>query len=135
MLLCLRRADYVDLLRHHPDLALRAMSEAGRRLRTAYDMMRSLAVERVERRIARVLLRLVGTTGIRDEHGIVIDIPLSRRDLANMAGTTMETAIRVMSKLAREGIVDTEHRGQVVVLDPHELVRIDEELAEAHAGQ
>ena len=90
-------------------------------------MIKSMAVERVERRIARILLKLAATTGSSSEEGIVIELSLTRQDIAEMVGTTVETAIRTMSKFRKKGLVQTK-RGRVVILDPHQLVRIAEEF-------
>jgi len=124
----LRRAEYVDLVRTHPDLAWALLQELGRRLQNAHETIRSMAVEKVERRVARVLLRLASTAGERTAEGAVrITIPLSRQEIADMAGTVLETAIRTVSKFQKQGLVDTRD-GHVVILQPHRLVAIAEEL-------
>ncbi len=123
----IRQDDYLRLLKQYPALALRVIEEQGRRLREAHDMIKSMAVERVERRIARILLKLAATTGSSNEDGIIIELPLTRRDIAEMAGTTVETAIRTMSRFRKRGLVRTK-RGQVIILEPHELVKIAEEF-------
>jgi CRP-like cAMP-binding protein len=119
--------DYLRLLNQYPALALRMIEELGRRLREAQDMIKSMAVERVERRIARILLKLAATTGSSSEDGIIIELPLTRQDIAQMAGTTVETAIRTMSKFRKKGLVRTK-RGRVTILEPHQLVKIAEEF-------
>ncbi len=124
----LRRAEYIDLVRTHPDLAWALLQELGRRLQSAHETIRSLAVEKVERRVARVLLRLASTAGERTAEGAVrITVPLSRQEIADMAGTVLETAIRTVSKFQKQGLVDT-REGHVVILQPHRLVAIAEEL-------
>lgn len=124
----LRRAEYVDLVREHPDLAWALIAELGRRLQRAHETIRSLAVEKVERRVARVLLRMASASGERLEEGAVrITVPLSRQDIADMAGTVLETAIRTLSKFQKQGLVETK-RGRLVLLKPHKLVAIAEEL-------
>jgi len=124
----LRRAEYIDLVRTHPDLAWALLQELGRRLQRAHETIRSLAVEKVERRVARVLLRLASTAGERTAEGAVrITVPLSRQEIADMAGTVLETAIRTVSKFQKQGLVDT-REGHVVILQPHRLVAIAEEL-------
>jgi CRP/FNR family transcriptional regulator len=119
--------DYLRLLNQYPALALRVIEELGRQLREAQDMIKSMAIERVERRIARILLKLAATTGSSSEDDIVIELPLTRQDIAEMAGTTVETAIRTMSKFRKQGLVRTK-RGQVIILEPHQLVKIAEEF-------
>jgi CRP/FNR family transcriptional regulator len=121
------RDDFLRLLKQYPILAMGLIEELGRRLREAQETIKSLAVERVERRIARILLKLAAATGSSSEEGIVIELPLTRQDIAEMAGTTVETAIRTMSKFRKKGLVQTK-RGQVIILEPHQLVRIAEEF-------
>ena len=123
----IHQGDYIRLLKQYPALALRAIEELGRRLGEAQETIKSMAVERVERRIARTLLKLAATTGSSNEDGIVIELPLTRQDIAEMAGTTVETATRTLSKFRKKGLIQTE-RGRVIILKPHQLVRIAEEF-------
>jgi len=130
--LSLRRDEYADLVHAHPDLAWALIAELGRRLQRAHETIRSLAVEKVERRVARVLLRMANTAGERLEDpgapgAVRITVPLSRQDIADMAGTVLETAIRAMSKFQKQGWIET-RQGHIVLLQPHQLVTIAEEL-------
>ncbi|MCL7454494.1 MAG: Crp/Fnr family transcriptional regulator [Anaerolineae bacterium] len=126
--LSLRRDAYAELVRTHPELAWALIVELGRRLQTAHEKLRSFAVEKVERRVARVLLRMANTAGERLENGSVrITVPLSRQDIADMAGTVVETAIRTMSKFQKQGLIES-RGGYIVLLQPHQLVAIAEEL-------
>lgn len=121
------RADYLRALDRHPELALRTARSLGKRLQEAYQTMLSLAVERVERRIARILLKLAAATGQRTKEGIVIGARVTRQDIADMTGTTVETAIRVMSRFTKRGLIQS-RRGRITLLKPHELVLIAEEV-------
>jgi CRP-like cAMP-binding protein len=136
VILSLSRTRYEALVRSHPDLAWDLIQELGRRLQRAHEAIRSLAVEKVERRVARVLLRMANTAGERLESGVEpsvppgavrITVPLSRQDIADMSGTVIETAIRTMSKFQKQGLVET-REGHVLLLKPHRLVAIAEEL-------
>ena len=51
-------------------------------------------------------------------------MPLSRQDLADMAGTTIETAIRIMSKFRKDDLVMTEPGGYIVILDDARLQKL-----------
>jgi CRP-like cAMP-binding protein len=127
--LSLQREAYATLVRGHPDLAWALIEELGRRLQQGHERIRSLAVEKVERRVARLLLRMANTAGERLERGAVrITVPLSRQDIADMAGTVVETAIRTMSKFQKQGWIETQE-GYIVLLHPHELVAVAEELS------
>ena len=128
-LVTIARQDFLALLRRFPQLSLAVIAELGRRLRSASDLVHSLAVERVERRVARVLLKMADAAGKpTDGGGTLIDVTLTRQDVADMAGTTVETAIRTMSRLRRQGMLDTK-RGRVVILDWGRLQAVAEDRA------
>jgi CRP-like cAMP-binding protein len=74
------------------------------------------------------LLRMASASGERLESGAVrITVPLSRQDIADMAGTVSETAIRTLSKFQKQGLIET-REGRIILLQPHQLVSIAEEL-------
>jgi len=116
-----------DLIHLYPDLSLWIIARLGCRLNEAYETIRSLAVERVERRIARLLLKLAASMGRSSGQDIVIDMPLSRQDIAEMTGTTVESAIRVMSKFRKRGLVASRN-GKTYLTEPHALVVLADEL-------
>jgi len=133
-LISIARYDFLSLLRRFPPLSLAVISELGRRLRSASDLVHSLAVERVARRIARVLLKMADAAGVPAEGGgTLIDVTLTRQDVADMAGTTVETAIRTMSRLRQQGVIATK-RGRVVVLDSARLRNVAEDRTEDNGG-
>jgi CRP/FNR family transcriptional regulator, nitrogen oxide reductase regulator len=121
-----------ELLEQHPPLAMRMIRLLVRRLHEAHDQVRELAAERVERRVARTVLRLANKVGVKTEHGIRIDMPLSRQDLAELCGTTLHTVSRILSEWQRAGLVDV-GRETVTVVRAHALVLIAEELADRPA--
>lgn len=119
-LVSILRKDYLQLLERYPSLGLAVINELGRRLRVANDLVQSLAVDRVDRRIARALLRLSLYNSTRTDEGIMIQMRLTRQDLADMTGTTVETAIRIMSRFRKQGWITTQ-RGRVIIKQPEEL--------------
>jgi CRP-like cAMP-binding protein len=124
-LLVVARNDCLTLCSRYPVFALAVIADLGARLRSAAEQIRSLAVERVEQRIARTLLKLAETAGSDMSDGRVIEMPLTRQDVADMTGTTVETAIRVMSKFRRLSLIRT-RRGKVVLVDREALLQIAE---------
>lgn len=92
----------------------------GPRLRRAHDMMARMSSGKVDQRIAAVLLILMDSYGHKTSGGVKIKVPLTRRDIAEMAGTTVETTIRVMSKWQKEGLVATDHQ-VITINDPPAL--------------
>jgi CRP/FNR family transcriptional regulator, nitrogen oxide reductase regulator len=127
--LSLDRDAYLHLIHQYSDVALRIIDLLGDRLQAAMKM-RALATERVDVRLANILLKLGDKMGERTTEGIRINLPLSRQDLADMTGTTIETAIRIMSKFRKEGLALTEPGGFVVVLDHDRLKRLSEGAVE-----
>ena len=119
-LLSISRGDFFSFLRDNPDLALEIITELGARLREAQNTIRALAMERVEWRIARVLLMLSRKAGVTEPDGVSIDLPLTRQDIADMAATTVETTIRVLSNFKKMGLVDTE-KGKIILRDRKHL--------------
>ncbi|WP_022729090.1 Crp/Fnr family transcriptional regulator [Fodinicurvata sediminis] len=94
-----------DLMERHSQVALNSVSVLGRRYQETQLRLRELSTEKVERRIAHTLLRLAGQAGRRTPEGIEIAFPLSRQDLAEMAGTTLHTASRILSNWEKQGLV------------------------------
>lgn len=115
------------LMLRYPAIAVNAIGIMARRVREFQDRMRELATERVERRIARALLRLARQTGKKTPEGVLIDIPLSRQDLAEMTGTTLFTVSRTLRQWEERGLVKS-GREQVLIRYPHGLVVIAEDL-------
>jgi CRP/FNR family transcriptional regulator, nitrogen oxide reductase regulator len=89
--------------------------------------VRELSTEKVQRRIARTLLRLAAQAGRRERNGILIDMPLSRQGIAELAGTTLFTVSRVLSEWERQGMIDT-GRERVLIRDAHALVVVSEDI-------
>ena len=99
------------------------IADLGRRLRGATDLICSLAVDRAEQRIARALLSLAANSGQFSDDGVTIEMPLTRQDVADMTGTTVETAIRTMSKFRQQGLIRAQRR-RVVLADLERLQSI-----------
>jgi CRP-like cAMP-binding protein len=113
----IRRKDFLAFLASRPQVALSIIGVLGERLRDAQSRLRDLAVERVEQRLASVLLRLSSKLGPT--------LPFTRQEIADMAGTTTETAIRVMSQFRDRGIVSST-RGRVIIRDKEKLRLLSE---------
>ncbi len=111
----------------YPPLSFGIMNVMRGYIEEMQSRFRELATERVERRVARALLRLTTQTGTKLPSG-GIEIFLSRQDLAEMSGTTLFSVSRILSEWERQGLVET-GRGRVVILRPHGLVRIADDLS------
>ncbi len=125
--LCLPRSEYLQLIKIFPDIALKIIAILGERLRASMQM-RAMSTDRVDTRLAHILLKLADKVGVTEESGMRIDMPLSRQDLADMAGTTIETAIRLMSKFRKEDLVMTESGGFIVITNIDRLRELARDL-------
>ena len=109
--------EFLSFLANRPQVALKIINVLAGRLRDAQGRLRDLAGERVEQRLASVLLMLSAKLGLT--------LPFTRQEIADMAGTTTETAIRVMSQLKDRGIIRSV-RGKVIILDEEKLRLLSE---------
>ena len=115
------------LLRAHPQLAINVIRFVSERLHDMQRRYEELATQQVEQRLARVLLRLATRTGRRVDEGVLIDVPLTRQDLAEMTGTTLFTVSRVLNRWQKAGVIRA-GRQRIIVLHPHGLVSIADDL-------
>ena len=86
------------------------------------DKLVSIAQKSVRERLAATLLMLKETYGMEGENSELIDIALSREDLANIIGTATETVIRLLSEFKSQKIISLEGK-KIKVLKPQDLVR------------
>lgn len=117
----------IRLMEQYPHLALNGLRLVSGRFFELQERYRELATARVERRIASALLRLARQTGKRTERGVLLDLPLSRQDLAEMTGTTLYSVSRIVSGWEQQGLIES-GRERIVILSPHGLVTIAEDL-------
>lgn len=112
-------ADFEDLMKRHPDFAREVYQEIGRHLRHG-QTLRSLAKEPAEKRITYILWMLSQLVGK--------DLPILRGDIAEMAGTSEETAIRCLIDLRRRKLISSRWK-RITVLQPERLKALSESAA------
>jgi len=113
----INREDFLSFLASSPEVALTIINVLGGRLREAQGRLTDIAGERVEQRLARTLLMLSCKLGRT--------LPFTKQEIADMAGTTTETAIRFMSRLKEGGIIRS-LRGKTIILDEAKLRLLSE---------
>jgi len=109
--LLLPRSELFAMLEQHPSVVRGFLSGMARRIVELTQRIPEVAGGRVETRFALLFLKLSDNLGRPEEQGIFIPLPLSRQDLADLTGTTLETSIRVMSRWGKEGTVLTGPEG------------------------
>jgi CRP-like cAMP-binding protein len=103
------------LLETYPTMVRGLLTGLTHRLVELTNRLAELSGGRVDARLARFILKLATDMGQSRPDGTFIPLVLSRQELADMIGTTIETAIRIMSRWGKDNIVRTEKDGFVVV--------------------
>jgi CRP/FNR family transcriptional regulator len=118
------RVNLLKIIDRFPHIMFEITANLGNRVREFHDTLKNIALERVEARIAALLIKLADKTGEKGAGGeTVITMRLTKQDLAEMVGATVETTIRVMSRFKKSGFV-AEESGKIVVRNPEALRNI-----------
>jgi CRP/FNR family transcriptional regulator, nitrogen oxide reductase regulator len=112
------RASFFALLEEHPSLVRGLLLGLTHRLVELTNRLTDLTGGRVEARFARLFLKLAQDLGRPVPDGTLIPLVLSRQELADMTGTTIETCIRIMSRWGKDDMIRTEKEGFVVLDKP-----------------
>ena len=120
--LSIEQAAFFRLLEHDPAFVRGLLSGLTIRLAELTRRLADLSGARVDVRLARLFLKLCDRIGRQERGGIFVPMPLSRQELADLAGTTIETTIRIMSRWQKEDVLHTEKDG-FVVLEPRRARR------------
>jgi CRP-like cAMP-binding protein len=116
--LVIPRQAFFSLLETYPSMVRGLLVGLTHRLVELTNRLTELSGGRVEGRLARFFLKLAQDMGRSHPDGTYIPLTLSRQELADMIGTTIETSIRIMSRWGKDDIVRTEKDGFVVVDRP-----------------
>ena len=94
-----------ELMEQVPQFGFNALHTVTNRFTELQNRYQELATERVERRIARTLLRIAQKSGQNTPVGLHLNTPLSRQTLAEMSGTTLFTVSRTCSNWEAQNII------------------------------
>ena len=114
-----------DFIKDYPSFASETYSTVGRRMGELNNRIVEMSTLHVEQRVANAILRMVQQAGRKTEQGIEIDFPVTRQDVAEMAGTTLHTVSRLLSAWQKAEIIAS-RRKLIVVTAPHKLVVFSE---------
>jgi CRP-like cAMP-binding protein len=123
--LLIPRQEFFGLLERHPSLVRGLLGSLSLRLVELTTRLAELTGGRVEVRLARLFLKLADQLGRPERGGVFIPLVLGRQELADLTGTTIETAIRTMSRWGKDGVLRTDKDG---------FVLLDREALEASTG-
>jgi CRP-like cAMP-binding protein len=114
--------DMRRLMREHPDIAVKLVIALGRRLRAANERLARQSFQTVQSRVASVLIGLIEQQKAEGGRDTDVLVTATQAELAQLAGSSRESASRFLAVLERAGIV-TQGRGKLTVHDPSALER------------
>jgi CRP/FNR family transcriptional regulator len=114
--------DMRRLLREHADISVKLLAALGRRLRETNERLARQSFQTVQSRVASVLLQMVSSAQAEGAAERDVLITATQADLAQLAGSSRESASRFLAVLERAGII-SQGRGKLVVHDPSALGR------------
>jgi CRP/FNR family transcriptional regulator len=106
---------FLALLAGRPERLGQLLPALAGRLTECRNCPVEMTGERVEPRLAALFLRLADECGVVDARGVLVPIRLSRQELADLVGTTLETAIRIFSRWHKSGVLETGDDGFLLV--------------------
>lgn len=115
MCLVMPQPAFLSLLENHPSMVRGLLTGLTHRLVELTNRLAELSTGRIDARLARFFLKLADNIGRPAAGGTFIPLALSRQELADMIGTTIETSIRIMSRWSKQGLVRTEADGFLLV--------------------
>ncbi|HET9125514.1 MAG TPA: Crp/Fnr family transcriptional regulator [Solirubrobacteraceae bacterium] len=113
-------ADMRRLLRAHPDIAVKMLGGLARRLRETNERLARQSFQTVQSRVASVLADMVATARSQGAGERDVLITATQSDLAQLAGSSRESASRFLAVLERAGVI-TQGRGRLVIHEPERL--------------
>jgi len=114
-ILSVERRVVLDMIGREELVASSLVRELAQRTVHLCRRVGELGAGRAEQRIARLLLTLAERSGSpRGEGEIRVAIALSRQDIADLCGTTVETTIRIMSRWTKDGVIAAASHGFII---------------------
>ncbi len=110
--LIIRKDDFIELIGGNKETSMKVLKYLGQRIRNLQEKVQDFISDKVEQRIAKLLITLTKRMGK--------EIPFTRQEVAAMVGTSIETAIRVTSRFKEAGILKSS-RGKIFVTNLEKL--------------
>ena len=118
------RAGLERMIDERADFARKLLRMAAAELNAMRDHLTCLASKSAEAKVADFLLMLAGRSTARAGTAVVINLPMTRTDIGDYLGLTIETVSRTISKMRRTGVIDLPRTTQVVVRSTDRLAEL-----------
>jgi CRP/FNR family transcriptional regulator, anaerobic regulatory protein len=121
----LTKDDFDKIVKKTPEISLKILENLHDRLVSLENLVQTLSTKDIEARIAGILKNFAKEFGREEAEGIVIEMPLSREEMANYIGVTRETMSRKLSSMEDDGLIELIGNKKIVIKD----LQLLEELA------
>jgi CRP/FNR family transcriptional regulator, anaerobic regulatory protein len=113
----LTKDDFDGIIRKNPDITFKMLEYVHDRLVSVENLVQTLSTKDVESRLASLLVNSIKEFGNETDNGTVLEMPLSREEMANYIGITRETISRKLTSLQDEGIVELVGNKKIIIKD------------------
>jgi CRP-like cAMP-binding protein len=121
----LDKAKFISLLQANPSVSLKLLGQLSYELNRAEEQVLDLAYKSVRVRFVEFLLTLKQSFGVYEQGVYKLKISLSREELAQAIGTTVETVVRLLSEFRAEGLIEVEKKS-IAIREPEKLLTFAE---------
>lgn len=113
----LTKDDFDKLVKKAPEISLRILENLHDRLISLENLVQTLSTKDIEVRIAALLRSFAKDFGKEEKEGIVIELPLTREEMANYIGVTRETMSRKLTAMEEDGVIELVGNKKIVIKD------------------
>ena len=122
-LLVLNRRDILPILETRADLCMILLRMLCHRLRQTSEQVEDVMFRHLESRVAKSLLQLVETVGLRALHSPSVELHVSQRELGSMAGGSRESVNKILQNWHRRGLIDIS-KGSIIIRNVEAIERL-----------
>jgi len=117
-----RKNEFINLIKKDPTLSLNMLSVLSLRLKRFTSLIEDLSLKEVPGRLAAYLLYISESKGSKDE----LSLDISKGQLASILGTIPETLSRILAKMTKEGLIDSDGKRNYLIKDRDSLIDLAE---------
>ena len=120
--LCIITKDEMKtLMMNNPEMSIKILESVAEKLSQREELIQNLATNDIDSRVSYLLVELIEKYGQRKDGKIIIELSITREDMANYIGVTRETMSRKLRKFEDDGIIQLEGMKRIIVLDEKKL--------------
>ena len=120
--LCIITKDEMKtLMMNNPEMGIKILESVAEKLSQMEELIQNLATNDIDARVAYLLIELIEKYGHRKDDNIIIELSITREDMANYIGVTRETMSRKLRKFEDDGIIQLDGMKRIIVLNEEKL--------------